>query len=62
VNNSTVQGSAVIVNNASGKALDVPGATFSKGRKAGSMGEKTEDGIKDGDLSRVQKELLFKVS
>jgi hypothetical protein len=33
VNNSTVQGSAVIVNNASGKALDVPGATFSKGER-----------------------------
>lgn len=33
MNNSTVQGSAVIVNNSSGKALDVPGATFKKGER-----------------------------
>lgn len=33
VNNPTVQGSAVIINNASGKALDVPGATWKKGER-----------------------------
>lgn len=30
ISNPTIQGSAVIVNNFSGKALDVPGATWKK--------------------------------
>lgn len=33
VNNNTIQQSAVIINNMSGKALDVPGATQKKGER-----------------------------